>query len=187
MLDLISRPWPWYVGGPLIGLIVPLLLLAGGKRFGVSTSLQHICAATVPSGLKYFNYDWRGQGTWNLVFVLGVVLGGFTAATVLTGPDVHIELSDATREDLTTLGLTELTGLVPGEVFSWEGLLTLPGLMMIVGGSFLVGFGARYAGGCTSGHAITGLADLQVASLVAVIGFFIGGLISTHLVLPLLL
>ncbi len=187
MLDFISNPWPWYVGGPLIGLIVPLLLLVGGKRFGVSTSLQHICAATVPRGLEYFNYDWRRQGTWNLVFVLGIVLGGFIATTVLTGPDVYIDMSDATREDLRALRLTELTGLVPGEVFSWEGLLTLPGLVMIIGGSFLVGFGARYAGGCTSGHAITGLADLQVASLVAVIGFFIGGLISTHLVLPLLL
>ena len=183
MLDFISNPWPWYVGGPLIGLIVPLLLLVGGKRFGVSTSLQHICAATVPRGLEYFNYDWRRQGTWNLVFVLGIVLGGFIAATVFTGPEVYIDMSDATREDLRALRLTELTGLVPGEIFSWEGLLTLPGLVMIIGGSFLVGFGARYAGGCTSGHAIMGLADLQVASLVAVIGFFIGGLISTHLVL----
>ena len=119
--------------------------------------------------------------------MLGIVLGGFIAATVFTGPEVYIDMSDATREDLRALRLTELTGLVPGEIFSWEGLLTLPGLVMIIGGSFLVGFGARYAGGCTSGHAIMGLADLQVASLVAVIGFFIGGLISTHLVLPLLL
>lgn len=187
MWNLISSPWPWYVAGPLIGLVVPLLLLVGRKRFGVSTSLQHICAATVPRGLDYFNYDWRREGTWNLAFVLGVLLGGFVAATVLTSPDAFIDISDATREDLRALRLTELSGLVPSEVFSWTALLTLPGLVMIVGGSFLVGFGARYAGGCTSGHAITGLADLQLASLVAVIGFFIGGLVSTHLILALLL
>lgn len=187
MWNLISNPWPWYVAGPLIGLVVPLLLLVGRKRFGVSTSLQHICAATVPCGLGYFNYDWRREGTWLLVFVLGVLLGGFVAATVFTSPDADIEISGATREALRALGLTDLSGLVPREVFSWTGLLTFPGLVMIVGGSFLVGFGTRYAGGCTSGHAITGVADLQLASLVAVIGFFIGGLFSTHLVLPLLL
>ena len=101
--------------------------------------------------------------------MLGIVLGGFIAATVLTGLDVYIDMSDATREDLRALRLTELTGLVPGEVFSWEGLLTLPGLVMIIGGSFLVGFGARYAGGCTSGHAITGLADLQQRPLRVIV------------------
>jgi len=187
MWDLISNPWPWYVAGPLIGLVVPLLLLVGRKRFGVSTSLQHICAATVPRGLAYFNYDWRREGTWNLVFVLGVLLGGLVAATAFASPNGVINISDATREDLGALGLTDLSGLLPREIFSWAGLLTFPGLVMIVGGSFLVGFGARYAGGCTSGHAITGLADLQLGSLVAVIGFFVGGLVSTHFILPLLL
>jgi len=187
MWDLLSNPWPWYVAGPLIGLVVPLLLLIGRKRFGVSTSLQHICAATVPRGLDYFNYDWRREGTWNLVFVLGVLLGGLVAATAFASPDGVINISDATRQDLRSLGLTDLSGLVPREVFSWAGLFTLPGMVMIVGGSFLVGLGARYAGGCTSGHAITGLADLQLGSLVAVIGFFIGGLVSTHFILPLLL
>jgi len=187
MRDLISSPWPWYVAGPLIGLIVPLLLLVGRKRFGISTSLQHACAATVPCGLEYFTYDWRRDGRWLFTFVLGVIAGGFVAATALADPNVYIQISEATRADLAALGLTDLSGLVPQEIFSWESLLTLPGLAMIVGGSFLVGFGARYAGGCTSGHAITGLAELQVASLVAVIGFFIGGLCSTHFILPLLL
>jgi uncharacterized membrane protein YedE/YeeE len=187
MRDLISTPWPWYVAGPLIGLIVPLLLLVGRKRFGISSSLQHACAAAVPCGLDYFTYDWRREGTWLFVCVLGVLVGGFVAATAFADPDAYIKISDATRADLTALGLTDLSGLVPREVFSWAGLLTIPGLAMVVGGSFLVGFGARYAGGCTSGHAITGMAELQVASLVAVIGFFIGGLCSTHLLLPFLL
>jgi len=185
--DLISNPWPWYVAGPLIGLIVPLLLLIGRKRFGISTSLQHACAAAIPCGFEYFTYDWRRDARWLFTFVLGVMVGGFVAATALADPDGYIQISAATRADLTALGLTDLSGLVPREVFSWEGLLTLPGLVMIVGGAFLVGFGARYAGGCTSGHAITGLAEFQAASLVAVIGFFIGGLCSTYVILPLLL
>jgi len=187
MRDLLSNPWPWYIAGPLIGLIVPLLLLVGRKRFGVSTSLQHACAATLPSGLGYFNYDWRREGTWLLVFVLGVLLGGVVAGIAFADPNSHIGISTATRADLTALGLTDFSGLVPVEIFSWESLLTLPGVTMLAGGSFLVGFGARYAGGCTSGHAITGLAELQLASFVAVIGFFIGGLCSTHFILPLLL
>lgn len=57
---------------------------------------------------------------------------------------------------------------------------------MVIGG-FLVGFGTAYAGGCTSGHAIAGLADRQAASLLAVCGFFAGGLTCTYLVLPLVL
>ena len=187
MQHLISNPWPWYVAGPLIGLIVPLLLLVGRKRFGISTSLQHACAAAIPCGLEYFTYDWRRDGGWLFTFVLGVMAGGFVAATLFAGPDAVIRISAATRADLTALGLADLSGVVPREIFSWEGLFTLPGLAMIVGGAFLVGFGARYAGGCTSGHAITGLAEFQLASLVAVIGFFIGGLCSTHLILPLLL
>lgn len=187
MLHLIARPWPWWVAGPIIGLIVPLLLLVGGRRFGVSSSFQHICAAAVPGRIPYFQYDWRRQGTWNLIFVTGMLLGGFVAAAALSGPEIHVGISDATRQDLSALGITSFVGLEPQQIFSWHGLLTLPGLVMILGGSFLVGFGARYAGGCTSGHAITGLADLQAASLVAVIGFFLGGLVSTYVVLPLVL
>lgn len=187
MRDLISTPWPWYVAGPLIGLIVPLLLLVGRKRFGISTSLQHACAAAAPCGLEYFAYDWRRDGRWLFTFVLGVIVGGFVAGTAFADPDGYVQISAATRGDLTALGLTDLSGLVPSEIFSWGSLTTLPGLAMIVGGAFLVGFGARYAGGCTSGHAITGLAEFQAASLVAVVGFFVGGLCSTHIILPLLL
>lgn len=187
MRDLISNPWPWYIAGPLIGLIVPLLLLIGRKRFGISTSLQHACAATVPFGLEYFTYDWRQDARWLFTFVLGVIVGGFVAGSAFAAPDGDIQITAATRADLTALGLTDLSGFVPREIFNWGSLLTLPGLAMIVGGGFLVGFGARYAGGCTSGHAITGLAEFQRASLVAVIGFFIGGLCSTHIILPWLL
>ncbi|MEL6612944.1 MAG: YeeE/YedE family protein [Bacteroidota bacterium] len=181
MLDALSQPWPWYVAGPLIGLMAPLLLLVGGHAFGVSANLRHLCAATLPTRLPFLRYDWRGAGLWNLTFALGIVLGGAFAATVLTNPD-PVNLAAATVADLRSLGIEDLSGLVPAELVSWQALGTVPGLLIIVGGGFLVGFGARYAGGCTSGHAI-----LQVPSLVAVLGFFAGGLLLTYVLLPILL
>lgn len=186
-MEWLFQTWPWYVAGPLIGLLVPLLLLVGGKLFGISANLRHMCAATVPGNLEFLRYDWKRSGLWNLTFVLGVVIGGFIAATFLPNPDPVIGISEGAMAELRALGIDDFTGLLPAQIFSWSGLLSLPGLLMIAGGGFLVGFGARYAGGCTSGHAISGLADLQFPSLVAVIGFFIGGLFVTYVVLPLIL
>jgi uncharacterized membrane protein YedE/YeeE len=186
MVDLLSQPWPWYIAGPLIGLFVPLLLILGGKQFGISANLRHMCAATYPGQCEFFQYDWKKSGLWNLTFVAGIVIGGFLAGTLLHNPD-PIAISAATKADLAGLGLTDFSGLVPSELFNWSSLLSVPGFVIIVIGGFLVGFGARYAGGCTSGHAISGLADLQLPSLIAVIGFFIGGLFVTYVVLPLLL
>ncbi len=187
MNDVVSQPWPWYVAGPLIGLVVPMLLLLGGKVFGVSANLRHICAATIPGPVEFFRYDWRKAGMWNLTFIAGALIGGFIAVQLVPVSGVPIGISEATRADLLALGISDLSGLVPDELISWSALTTLPGLVAVILGGFLVGFGARYAGGCTSGHAISGLADLQFPSLVAVIGFFVGGLIVTHVVLPLLL
>lgn len=186
MLDLITRPWPWYVAGPLIGLMVPALLLIGGKMFGISNNLRAACAIIAPGRIEFFNYDWRGQGGWNLAFTAGILVGGFVGGVLLASGDA-IAISAATQADLATLGIRDMSGLVPGELFSWENVLTLKGFILLGAGGFLVGFGAAYAGGCTSGHAIMGLADLQLPSLVAVIGFFAGGLITTHLLLPLIL
>ena len=186
MLELLSEPWPWYVAGPLIGLMVPLLLLFVGKPFGISSSLQHICAATVPRGIEYFRYNWKQRGAWSLTFAVGILLGGVIAGTLLLNPD-PVAISAATHNDLAAQGLTDFNGLMPSDLISWASLGTVPGFIAIVLGGFLLGFGARYAGGCTSGHGITGLATLQISSLVAVIGFFIGGLFITHLILPLLL
>ena len=184
MIEFISQPWPWYVAGPLIGIVVPALLLIGGKVFGISENLRHVCAM-VPSKIEFFQYEWK-NGTWNLTLILGVVLGGWIASTFLGNPD-PVAISEATRGDLALLGVTNFEGLVPTQFFSWEGLTTGPGLILVVLGGFLVGFGARYAGGCTSGHAISGLADLQLPSLIAVIGFFAGGLIATFFLLPIIL
>ena len=185
------NPLPWYVAGPMIGLIVPLLLLFGGKVFAISANLRHLCAAAIPesSRLKpaFLRYDWRKTGQWNLVFALGLVLGGVLTALVFGVPDAGASISDATRLDLAALGISDFSGLVPESLFSWSALGTVGGLSTVILGGFLVGFGARYAGGCTSGHAISGLADFQLPSLVAVVGFFIGGLFVTHVLLPLVL
>lgn len=184
--DVVLGSWPWYVAGPLIGLFVPALLLVGNRMFGISANLRHMCAAVAPGRVSFFRYDWRGAGGWNLAFALGILLGGAIAARLLGGGGpVHI--GAAAQQSLAALGLRDLGGLVPRELFTWSALLTWRGLVMLVGGGFLVGFGTAYAGGCTSGHAINGLADLQLPSLVAVVGFFAGGLISTWFILPLLL
>jgi uncharacterized membrane protein YedE/YeeE len=184
MLDMLTRPWPWYVAGPLIGLFVPALLLLGNRQFGISSNLRHLCAAVLPGRLEFFQYDWRNTGLWNLAFLAGILVGGFIAFRVLGIPDVN--LSAETREALAGLGVREFSGLVPRDVFNWSSLLTLRGLALVVGGGLLVGFGTAYAGGCTSGHAISGLAVFDPASLLAVVGFFAGGLLGTFVLLPLL-
>ena len=186
MIELLREPWPWYVAGPLIGLIVPLLLVMGGKQFGVSANLRHTCAACAPGKIKFFQYDWRKAGLWNLIFIGGTILGGFLGGWLLNNPD-PINLSQQTISELQQLGVSDFSGLMPADLFSWQNLTSWQGFVVMIAGGFLVGFGARYAGGCTSGHAISGLADLQLASLLAVIGFFIGGLIITHFVYPFLL
>lgn len=186
MIEFLHNPWPWYVAGPLIGLIVPMLLVIGGKQFGVSANLRHTCAACFPGRVEFFNYDWKKAGGWNLVFIAGTVLGGFMGGWWLNNPE-PINLSQQTVADLQALGISDFSGMMPDDLFNWENLASLQGIIVMVLGGFLVGFGARYAGGCTSGHAISGLANLQLASLMAVIGFFIGGLIITYLVYPLII
>jgi len=187
MLELLGRPWPWYVAGPLIGLVVPFIFWYGGRKWGVSSSLQHMCAAVLPGKIVYFRYDWWKNGAWQLAMVAGMVVGGFIGGRVPSSSEHVVAISEATRADLSALGVTDFGGLVPSDYFSFDALLTLPGALLVVAGGFLVGFGARYADGCTSGHAISGLSTLQRSSLVAVIGFFIGGLVTTHLLLPLFL
>jgi uncharacterized membrane protein YedE/YeeE len=185
IIELIKQPWPWYVGGPLIGLTVPLLLLVGNKTFGVSSSLRHICAACMPAKIPFFSYDWKKE-VWNLFFVGGILIGAILVALFLT-TDAPILVNPALTAELEQYGITNYQHLVPPDLFNWPQLLTLRGLVLMVGGGFLVGFGTRYAGGCTSGHAIMGLSNLQWPSLVATISFMAGGFLMANLILPFLL
>lgn len=184
MIDLISQTWPWYVSGPLIALVM-LSLLWTGKRFGVSSTLRTLCTiGGAGKKVSFFNFDWKSQ-RWNLVFVLGSVIGGYLAVTFLSSPE-GLKLNPDTVKDLTSLGLEFNGSIVPEDIFSWTKVLSFKGILFILVGGLLVGFGARWAGGCTSGHAISGLSELQLPSLIAVIGFFIGGLAMTHLFFPLI-
>ena len=185
MIDFLSQSWPWYVAGPLLGLMVPLLLFIGNKQFGISSSLQHICTVTMKPNADYFKYDVKEKG-WSLHLAAGVIIGAAIAALFLDGTQAPA-ITDAARDMFAAWGLSGATGLMPPELFALESLVSLPTLIALLLGGFLVGFGARYANGCTSGHAIMGLSLLNLGSLVAVIGFFIGGLIVSNFVVPALL
>ena len=182
IMQFITQPWAWYVAGPIIGLTVPTLLLIGNKSFGISSSLRHVCAACFPADVSFFKYDWKKE-IWNLVFVLGTFFGGMIATNLLANPNEFV-LSQATMNDLRALGIQDFSGLMPSDLFSTEVLFSLKGLIFFVFGGFLVGFGTRWAGGCTSGHAIMGLSNLQVPSLIATCCFMVGGFTMTHLLLP---
>ncbi|WP_047545514.1 YeeE/YedE family protein [Psychroserpens sp. Hel_I_66] len=184
-MDYILQPWPWYISGPLIAIIM-FTLIYFGKTFGMSSNLRTFCSiAGAGKKVKFFDFDWKSQ-RWNLIVVAGAIIGGFIAHFYLSVP-TNIDLNPETVDTLSSLGFENAgKSLLPPELYSWEALLSIKGLSVLIIGGFLVGFGTRYAGGCTSGHAITGLSSLQLPSLIAVIGFFIGGLIMIHLLFPLI-
>ncbi|MEL7146256.1 MAG: YeeE/YedE thiosulfate transporter family protein [Bacteroidota bacterium] len=180
----VSQPWPWYVSGPLITLTM-FLLLAVGKQFGMSSSLRTACAIGGAGKVSdFFNFNWKEQ-RWNLLVVLGAVSGGYLASEYLTHESVH--LAQSVVNTLDNYGIKSAgANYLPAEIFSLEALSSLKNVAILSIGGILVGFGARYAGGCTSGHAISGLSNLQIPSLIAVIGFFVGGLFMVHIVYPLI-
>ena len=185
MIEFIKQPWPWYIAGPLIGLTVPALLIIGNKSFGISSSLRHICASCMPANIPFFKYNWKKE-VWNLFFVFGIFLGGAIAINLLSNPN-PVEVNPKLAQELAGYGITNFNNLVPEDIINWQSLFTLKGFLLMVVGGFLVGFGTRYAGGCTSGHAIMGLSNLQLPSLIATISFMIGGFIMANLVLPFIL
>lgn len=185
MIAFLQQPWHWSVAGILIGLIVPALLILGNKKFGISSSFRHLCAMCVPAKVPYFHYNWRKE-IWNLYFVAGIILGSFLTVLFLQNPE-DTQIAEATKGMLTQqYHISDYTGLMPSEIFSWQNVFTLKGFFFFILGGFMVGFGTRYAGGCTSGHSIMGLSNLQVSSLIATICFMVGGFISTNLLLPLI-
>ncbi len=185
MIEFLKQPWPWYVAGPLIGLTVPALLIIGNKSFGISSSLRHVCASCMPANIPFFKYDWKKE-VWNLFFVFGIFLGGAIAINLLSNPN-PVEVNPKLATELAGYGITNFNNLVPQDIINWQSLFTLKGFIVMIIGGFLVGFGTRYAGGCTSGHAIMGLSNLQLPSLIATISFMIGGFIMANLILPFIL
>lgn len=168
------------------------LLIYFGERFGVSSSFKAICAiGGAGKWYDYFNYDWK-KHDWLLMFIVGAMIGGAIGVSFLASP-APVQISAETIADLQALGVETPTtnkegmGFIPHDLFNFQALTSLRGFIIMVLGGFLIGFGTRYAGGCTSGHAITGLSNLQLPSLVAVIGFFIGGLLATFFLLPIIL
>ena len=184
-IQTVSTPWPWYVAGALIGLTVPTLLIIGNKTFGISSNLRHLCAACFPANISFFKYDWKKE-SWNLFFIVGIIIGAFMATHYLTNPAL-IKINPVLEQELTNQGITDFKNLLPKDLFSFEALFTLRGFILMVVGGFLVGFGTRYANGCTSGHSIMGLSNLQWPSLVATICFMLGGFIMTNFILPYIL
>jgi hypothetical protein len=184
MLEILQQPWPWYVSGAAIAFIMVLLLFYG-KSFGFSSNLRAMCSmAGAGKKVKFFDFNWKAQ-KWNLLFLIGSIIGGTIASTILKN-DEPLALSASTIQDLGALGISFDGQLNPSQLFGLEFISSAKGLLILLIGGLLVGFGSRYAGGCTSGHAISGLSNLQIPSLVAVVGFFIGGLAMTHFILPLI-
>jgi len=184
-MDFILQPWSWYVAGAMIALVMFLLFYLG-KTFGVSSNLETICAMGGAGKLvDFFKFDWKTK-SWNLMFILGAVIGGFITYQWLT-PDETVLLNPQTVQDLSDIGFQNAGAqYLPDEIFGAETMFSLKGFLILIGAGVLVGFGTRYAGGCTSGHAITGLSNMELPSLISVIGFFIGGLIMTWVLLPLI-
>lgn len=185
MIEFLTQPWTWWFSGIIISAIM-FILIFFGKSFGFSANLRTICAAGgAGKKVKFFNFDWKKQ-IWNLIFLVGAIIGGFVAKEYLTAGDYAVGISENTVADLKDLGFGAPTSVQPSELFSIESLMSLKGFLLLAIGGIFVGFGARYAGGCTSGHAISGISDLQIPSIIAVVGFFIGGLIMTFFIFPLI-
>lgn len=184
-MDIIFQPWLWYIGGPLIAVSL-VLYFYFGQNFGASTNFETLCTMAGAGKISdYFKKDWKDRD-FALLFVVGLIIGGFIASNFLI-PDQTIDLNPKTVQELTQIGFTNVGNqYFPDEIFSNEAVFSLKGFLILVISGLLIGFGTRYAGGCTSGHAITGLSSLQFPSLLAVIGFFIGGIIAAWFIIPII-
>ncbi len=185
-MEFITQPWDWYVAGPLISVVM-FLLFYFGEKFGISSNLETFCSiGGAGKFVDYFKIDWK-QNSWNLIFISGAIVGGFIAANFLSPSDV-VAINPQTVQDLADIGIQNAGATyLPDEIFSIDTMLSFKGFSILIIAGLMVGFGARWAGGCTSGHAIVGLSNLELPSLISVIGFFIGGLIMTWFILPLII
>jgi uncharacterized membrane protein YedE/YeeE len=183
LMDFILSPWPWYVSGPLIAITMFVLLYLG-KNFGMSSNMRTLCTMCgADKTSSFFKFNWRNQ-QWNLMVMVGAIIGGFIAAHYL-GADQSPELNPKTTTQLASMGIHSVgKDYVPTELFGTEAFKDPKVVAILMIGGLLVGFGSRYAGGCTSGHSISGISNLQVPSMIATAGFFIGGIIMIHFIFP---
>lgn len=182
VLEFLNSFWPWYIGGPLLGLTVPLLVLTTGRQLGISLCFKPPLSILFGKKIQYFNYDWSAD-LWRVVFVTGILIGGFLGMQIF-GYAGGAGVSNATVQDLAAIGVTDFSHFLPFDLFGIDKVTDPSIILYLVSGGFLVGFGARYANGCTSGHAIMGISYFQVASMIATASFFVGGMIMTHLIFP---
>ncbi len=155
-------PWPFWAGGMIIGLLVPLLYYYYNTALGVSTGYGNLVKIFLPSRhLEWIKTKFPETWSWRVYFIIGIILGGFISSALAGNAGLTTEMGRFT------------------DTVQWPGLLTA--IYFFVGG-VLLGLGARIAGGCTSGHSIHGLANLHISSMLASAMFVIGGIIAANLV-----
>ena len=184
-MDFLFHTWHWSITGFLIGIIM-LTLNYFGKVFGMSSNLRSLCTmAGAAKFADFFRFDVKAQ-YWNLMVVLGAMLGGFVAVHFMSDPS-NVDINPQTIAQLQAMHIDAPNGkLLPDALFGNAVFQSPKMILILLIGGLLIGFGSRYAGGCTSGHAIAGMSNLQRQSLKAVIGFFVGGLIMAHFIFPLI-
>lgn len=184
-MNWLYSSWAWYITGPMITFVMITLILVG-KTLGISSNLRTVCTVCGAGKISsFFKFDWKIQ-RWNLLVVFGIIIGGYIASNFLS-IDNSVSIHPDIIKDLNQKGFTDAgANYLPQLLFSNDTFNNPKMIAVLSLAGFLVGFGARYAGGCTSGHAISGLSNLQLPSLLAVIGFFIGGVVMIQLIFPLI-
>lgn len=154
---------PWYIAGPLIGLIVPALLILRGKQFGMSSSFSYIIGQISPKN-KYFKS--AKSSNWQFHFGLGILASGILSLYYISPEDLIIQ-------DLAVHG-----------AYLTKSVYETDNLWIFLVSGIIVGFGARYANGCTAGNCIMGVSQFSVSSIIATVAFFISGVITAQFINP---
>lgn len=157
---------PWYIAGPLIGLIVPALLFLRQKQFGISSSFSFILSQVLPKN-DYFKSAKR-KSNWQFHFALGIIISAVVSSYFLLPKDLVIE------------------NLASEGAYLKEQIYSIDNIYLFLIGGLLIGFGARYADGCTAGNCIMGVSQFSISSIIATISFFIAGVVTAQFINPLL-
>lgn len=158
-------PWHWAIAGALIGLLTLTLLFVANRRLGISTGFENVCALVVKA--PYFQREsLLRSNNWRLPLLAGLVVGGFLSAVIGGGWEPTWALGKFDAE----------IGWNAGGKVIW-----------MFGGGLLIGFGTRLAGGCTSGHGIFGMSNLELPSIVSTVSFMAAGIVTTNLIYRVIL